>query len=85
MACTLHAEGFPASTTEKELRELFGIFGPVHAIHLAITAEGESIGFAKIEMVERTDAMKAMEALHHTYVGGRLLLVFDGTPRTKKT
>lgn len=76
MACTVHADGFPPATTEKELLDLFAQFGAVHSVQIVQTAEGKPIGFADIEMAEGKDAAKAVEALHRTYLHGRLLLVF---------
>ena len=68
------------STTEQELRDLFGQHGEVQSVSLITDREtGQPRGFGFVEMSDGADA--AIRALDGREFGGRTLKVNEARPR----
>jgi len=81
----LYVGSLPYSTTEEELRDLFGAYGPVESVRI-ITDKftGQSKGFGFVEMANADDAKKAVEGVNGVQFGGRTLIVNDARPEQKR-
>ncbi len=74
---------FSFSTTEDDLRTLFAPFGPIDSISVITDrTTGRSRGFGFVEMGDRGQAEKAIEALNGTQFGGRSLNINEARPKT---
>ena len=70
------------ATTEPELVEFFGAWGAVERATLVYDREtGRPRGFAFVEMPEREEALRAIEAAHGAELNGRPLTVNEARPR----
>jgi RNA recognition motif-containing protein len=77
----LYVGNLPFSTTESELRDLFGRHGAVESVKVITDREtGRSRGFAFVEM-EASAADEAMRALDGSDLGGRSLRVNEANDR----
>jgi RNA recognition motif-containing protein len=80
MAKKLYVGNISFQTTEDDLREMFGQYGPVTSAQVVTDREtGRSRGFAFVEM--DSGAEEAIQALHNAQVGGRALTVNEAKPR----
>merc|ERR1719428_276860 len=62
--------------TGKELRKLFGVYGTVTAVRIPKKGDYSGHrGFAFIDFLTKSDAAVAMEALQHTHLYGRHLVI----------
>lgn len=78
----LFVGGLSDSTTEADLRQAFGAYGPVvDAIVMTERGTGASRGFGFVTMASRKDAPKAIEALHGSDLNGRSMVVNVATER----
>jgi RNA recognition motif-containing protein len=74
---------FSFSTTEDDLRTLFSPFGNIDTISLITDrTTGRSRGFGFVEMGDRGQAEKAIEALNGKEFGGRTLNINEARPKT---
>ena len=74
---------FSFSTTEDDLRGLFSPFGNIDTISVITDrTTGRSRGFGFVEMGDRGQAEKAIEALNGTQFGGRSLNINEARPKT---
>lgn len=81
MSKTIYVGNLSYSTTEQELRELFGQHGVVESARVMTDRDtGQSRGFAFVDMPD-ADAVAAMQALDGTEFGGRSLRVNEAKPR----
>jgi RNA recognition motif-containing protein len=72
--------------TEEELRGLFQEFGQVDTVNIITdNYSGQSKGFGFVEMANREEAMKAIDALNAKEVKGRALTVNEARPRPEGT
>lgn len=70
------------STTEDELREVFGAYGEVVSVTLIRDREtGRAKGFGFVEFSSDDAGHQAIEALDGKQVGGRALKVNEARPR----
>ena len=70
------------TTTEAELRQLFGPCGEVQRVQILTDREtGRSRGFGFVEMPNTTEARAASKGLDSTTLGGRQLTVNEARPR----
>lgn len=76
MNSTLYIDGLLASIGEQELTDMFSTFGNVQSVDIYKPVTALSSGIGTVEMANRGDAAKAISALHRSYLGGNLLLVF---------
>ncbi len=71
------------ASTETELRELFGQYGPVASVNLITDREtGQPRGFAFVEM--ESGAETAIRALDGKEISGRTLKVNEARPREER-
>jgi RNA recognition motif-containing protein len=78
----IYVGNFPFSTTEAEIRELFGQYGIVESVSLLTDrATGQPRGFGFMEM-SRADASRAIQNLNGNSMGGRPLRVNEAQERT---
>jgi RNA recognition motif-containing protein len=82
MSATLYIDGLLASISEPELKGMFSRFGNVLTVNIVKINIPQSLGIGSVEMETLEVAMKASRALHRSYLGGKLLLVFHGTEAT---
>lgn len=72
-------------TTDEELKALFAQHGAVDRVAIIKDKEsGRSKGFAFIEMTNKADGEKAIEAVNGADLGGRNLRVNEARPREDK-
>lgn len=77
----LYVGSLPYSTTEEELKELFGQFGAVSSVRLIKDKfTGQSKGFGFVEMESADDAQKAIEGVNGAQLSGRTLIVNTARP-----
>ena len=80
----LYIGSLPYSTTESDLRTLFGDFGDIDELSLVKDRHtGESKGFGFIEMKRNSDADKAIKALNGSVFQGRNIKVNQAQPKGK--
>jgi RNA recognition motif-containing protein len=79
----LYVGNLPFSTTEAELRDLFGRHGSVESVKVITDREtGRPRGFAFVEM-DATAAGDAIRSLDGTDLGGRTLRVNEAQDRER--
>jgi len=77
----IYVGNLPFSTTESEIRELFGEHGTVESVTLLKDRDtGRPRGFGFVEM-SRGDAGRAIQALNGKALGGRPLRVNEAQER----
>ena len=80
----LYVGNLPHSTTEAELRNLFAAHGAVEKITLVTDRDtGRSRGFGFVEMINASEADKAVAALNGTDLGGRPLTINEAKPKSE--
>ncbi len=81
----LYVGNLPWSTTEDELRQMFGEHGDVESVALITDREtGRSRGFAFIEM-DPEGAEKAINEFNGKDMGGRALRVNEAQDKPRRT
>ena len=65
------------SCTEDEIKNIFGIYGPVTTVHLPLDAEKKSKGFGFVQFMIPEQAQKAREELDGSSFQGRLLHIIN--------
>ena len=81
MNTKLYVGNLSYSTTEKELRDLFGKSGVVKAVTIPTDRmTGQPRGFAFVEMENAADATKAITACNGQSLGGRQIKVNEAKP-----
>jgi RNA recognition motif-containing protein len=81
----LYVGNLPHSTTEAELRNLFGAHGQVDNVTIITDREtGRARGFAFVEMADAGEAEKAIAALNGSELGGRALKINEAKPKTER-
>lgn len=79
----LFVGNFSFSTTEDDLRALFQPYGNIDSVAVVTDRDtGRSRGFGFVEMPDRSQAEKAIEALNGKDVGGRTLNINEARPKT---
>ena len=74
--CTkLAVKNIAFEATRKELRELFGSFGPLKSVRLPRKFDGAHRGFAFVEFTTKHDSQTAFDALSSTHLYGRRLVI----------
>ena len=78
----LFVGNFSFSTTEDDLRALFEPYGTIDSVSVVTDrTTGRARGFGFVEMPERGQAEKAIEALNGKEVGGRTLNINEARPK----
>jgi len=81
----LYVGNLPHSTTEAELRNIFGAYGAIDKITLVTDRDtGRSRGFGFVEMSNASEADKAIAALNGTDLGGRTLTINEAKPKSER-
>jgi RNA recognition motif-containing protein len=84
MSKKLYVGNLPFTSTEDELRELFGRHGTVDSVSVITDREtGRPRGFAFVEMAEASAASDAIRALDGTQLGGRSLKVNEAQDKQR--
>ena len=84
MAKRIYVGNLPYSTTEDELREVFGEHGNVNSVDILLDRNtGRSRGFGFVEM-DDADADKAIDALNGREMDGRPLRVNEARERRER-
>jgi RNA recognition motif-containing protein len=84
MSKKLYVGNLPFTSTEEELRELFGRHGTVDSVSVITDREtGRPRGFAFVEMAEPSAATDAIRALDGTQLGGRSLKVNEAQDKQR--
>lgn len=82
MAAKLYVGKLPYSTTEEELKTLFGAHGTVVSAQVITDRDsGQSKGFAFVEMENDAEAEAAIKALDNSEVDGRSIVVNIARPK----
>ncbi|MDR2613036.1 MAG: RNA-binding protein [Deltaproteobacteria bacterium] len=82
---TIYVGNLPFSSTQAEISDLFGRYGTVHSVNVINDKEtGRPRGFAFVEM-DPEEAVKAIDALNGTELGGRSLRVNEARSREDRT
>ncbi|KAK6907587.1 multiple RNA-binding domain-containing protein 1 [Kwoniella mangroviensis CBS 8507] len=77
----LMVKNLPFEISKKEVRELFSAYGQLKSLRLprksvpTSTGSASTRGFAFLEFTTHTEALRAMEALKHTHLLGRHLVL----------
>mmetsp|Transcript_14237 Transcript_14237/g.28562 ORF Transcript_14237/g.28562 Transcript_14237/m.28562 type:complete len:681 (-) Transcript_14237:102-2144(-) len=61
--------------SKKDVRRLFSAYGQLAAVRIPKKADGNGRGFAFVDFVAKADAATAAEALQHTHLYGRRLVI----------
>lgn len=78
----LFVGNFSFNTTEDDLRALFQPYGNIDSVAVVTDRDtGRSRGFGFVEMPDRSQAEKAIEALNGKQVGGRTLNINEARPK----
>jgi RNA recognition motif-containing protein len=84
MSKKLYVGNLSFTSTEDELRELFGRHGTVDSVNVITDREtGRPRGFAFVEMTEPSAATDAIRALDGTQFGGRALKVNEAQDKQR--
>ena len=82
---TLYVGNLPFSSTEAEIRELFGLHGEVRNVNIVLDRQtGKPRGFAFVSMDDEP-AAKALAALNGQLFAGRRLQVNEARPPAERT
>ena len=78
MSKKLYVGNLPYSSTEEEIKEMFGKVGTVESVSIITDRfSGKSKGFGFVEMASDDDAGKAISELSGREVGGRKIIVSE--------
>ena len=84
MSKKLYVGNLPFTSTEEELRALFGRHGSVDSVNVIMDREtGRPRGFRFVEMTEPTAPADAIKALDGTQLGGRALKVNEAQDKQR--
>ena len=76
MSKKIYVGNLPFSSTEEDLKDLFGRHGTVESVNVIMDREtGRPRGFAFVEMEEASAAQDAIRALDGSDLGGRNIKV----------
>ena len=85
MSNKLYVGNISFSSTEADLKDLFGRHGAVESVAVVTDREtGRSRGFAFVEMEEAHAAQDAIRALDGTDLGGRTIKVNEAQDRGRR-
>ena len=84
MSKKLYVGNLPFSSTEEDLKDLFGRHGAVESVNVITDREtGRPRGFAFVEMEEASAAQDAISALDGSDLGGRNIKVNEAQDRQR--
>ena len=76
-ASKLLVDGFPASFSDQQLKNLFDPFGAVISVIIVTDQTGCSLGFGYVEMSTYGESQRAQKTLHRTTLEDQHLLVIE--------
>jgi cold-inducible RNA-binding protein len=86
MNTKLHVDNLAAATTEKELMDLFSVYGNVAEVNIPNDrAIGSRRGFGFVTMATPEGARSAIQALNGKAIGGVTLTVTGARPNEQRT
>ena len=81
----IYVGNLPYSTADDDLKGLFAAYGEVASARVVVDrATGQSKGFGFVELADRAQAQKAIEALNGFDVDGRKLRVNESQPKPRE-
>lgn len=81
----IYVGNLPYAVDNEGLKEIFASFGEVAAARIVIEREtNRSKGFGFVEMPNKEEAEKAIEAMNGQEVGGRKVVVNEARPRPER-
>lgn len=80
----LFVRGFPLTTTEEELKEIFKVHGDLKEVRLVTYRNGHSKGLAYVEYHDEATAAKALLNTDGTKIQGRMISVAISKPPERK-
>jgi RNA recognition motif-containing protein len=84
MGKKLYVGNLPFSSTEDDLRDLFGRFGSVESVAVITDRDtGRPRGFAFVEMAEASAAAEAIKNLDGSQLGGRAIKVNEAQDKQR--
>jgi cold-inducible RNA-binding protein len=82
----IYVGSLPYSATEDQLEELFGRYGQVNEVSIITDRyTGQAKGFAFVEMTNDNEALKAIDELNGSDMGGRTLVVNEARAREERS
>jgi RNA recognition motif-containing protein len=82
----IHVGNLAYNVTEDDLRALFSDFGEVSALNIVKErSSGQSKGFGFVEMLNNSEADKAMKALSGTRLKDQLIKLSQAKPPDKRS
>lgn len=86
MAKKLYVGSLPYTTTEDQLKELFGQAGTVESVNIINDKfSGRSKGFAFVEMSSDEEAQQAVKMFDGQQMGDRTIVVNEARPMTERS
>ena len=83
MSIKIYVGNLSFDSTEADLKGLFATYGEVVSAKIIVDQfTGKSRGFGFIEMSDREEGLKAIQALDSKDLGGRSLKVNEAKPKT---
>jgi len=81
----IHVGNLAFNVTEDDLRSLFSSFGEVSAVNIVKErSSGQSKGFGFVEMLNNSEADKAMKALNGSRLKDQLIKLSQAKPPAKR-
>ena len=82
----IYVGNIPFTTTEDEIRGLFGVYGSVERVSIVTDREtGRSRGFGFVGMPNESEARAAVEALNGVELRGRSLIINQARAREPRS
>ncbi|MDQ7784968.1 MAG: RNA-binding protein [Desulfomonilaceae bacterium] len=84
MSIKIYVGNLSFDSSEQDLKGLFSTYGEVESAKIIVDQfTNRSRGFGFIEMTERDDGLKAIQALNSSDLDGRSLKVNEAKPKTE--
>lgn len=85
MSKKLYVGNLPYSSTEEDLKEMFGKIGSVESVSIIMDRfSGKSKGFGFVEMASEAEASKAISEINGSEIGGRKIVVSEARTQGEK-
>ena len=82
----IHVGNLAYNVTEDDLRGIFSTFGEVSSVNvIKERSSGQSKGFGFVEMLNNSEADKAMKALNGTRLKDQLIKLSQAKPPAKRS
>jgi RNA recognition motif-containing protein len=80
----LYVGNLSYDTTDEDLRQAFAAHGELTSAQVIMDETGRSRGFGFVEMADKAQGEKAIQALSGTQLQGRTLTVNEARPRAER-